>query len=697
MAPPISIKLRCNSWKQLAALYKRDLARSAVFLKSSAPPPLETPVRIHLTLPNRELVILDGVVSQHIPPGGLNGRGPGVDIKLPEIPAPAMAKIQAALENPDEGAAGGRAGTASETAGGDDDSGGSEGSEQPGQPEPPGQSESIGLAGDDAPPVRPAERVEPAPAEVRPTRPTPPPPTAPVSFFDDDLLGDLGQPAAQPAPPAAAAEEQAVPSLDAIALVARLEQERESLRKLNAFQILGVGYETTDEAVHEAFASLSQRYHPERFAGDENEVAREIATEIFALIRAAHRLLESSTARERLRKELNRSSRGEDGASGSAPATREKVAAPASPQEEIPTKPVLVAEDGTRVGGDVAGVPAAPQEEIPTKPAVVSSDGASEQAARPPAPPPTPKTRPPAPPPIPGRGAAPPPVPKTRPPAPPPIPGNKRAAEAVDEDIIPVDDVIPLDDDVAIELGDDAPAAAPVSAPIVTETSAPTPLVSLADDAASEPDEAPSPPVEETPAASELGTAFDAVTAPPVAEPPLRPSAFLDETDFSDAGGDAPAAAVPAEEPPPPVHAQEEPPPPVHAQEEPHSAVEITIEPAAPAEAPPDYSDLGLAAAPRFAEAAALLVAGRFNEAATAYRMIRRRDPDDTGARVGAELCEGLKALANRDKLEAAQRFEVVLELDPENRRAATELAEMKRQAELQRKANLSRLREQQD
>lgn len=696
MAPPISIKLRCNSWKQLAALYKRDLARSAVFLKSSAPPPLETPVRIHLTLPNRELVVLDGVVSQHIAPGGLNGRGPGVDIKLPEIPGPAMAKIQAALENPDEGTAGsaakgkGRPDAAAsdriETAGGDEDSGGTDAAE------PPGQPDLLGLGSEDVLPARAAEHDEPPAAEARPTRPTrpaPPPPSTPAAFFDDDFLGDLGQPTAPPAP----AAEPAAPSPDVAELVARLEQERESLRKLNAFQILGVGYETTDEAVHEAFASLSQRYHPERFAGDENEAAREIATEIFALIRAAHRLLESSTARERLRKELNRASRGDD-AAGSKPGTKEK-AAPASPQEEIPTKPVLVAEDGTRVGGDGAGVPAAPQEEIPTKPAVVSADGTADQAAsRGATPPPTPKSRPPAPPPIPSRGAAPPPVPKSRPPAPPPIPTAKHAAEALaedlDEDIIGVDDVIPMDDDIAIDLGEDEkPAAAPVGATIATETSAPTLLPSLAEDlgddqgdAQGEP--AAAQPAEETATTSDLGALFETVTAPPVEETALPAPPAVDETDFSDAGGDTPAAVQPAAAAPPAVQ----------------EVLLTADEPAAtepPPDVPVDHSDLGLADAPRFAEAIELLVANRFTEAATAYRMVRRRDPDDVGARVGTELCEGLKALANRDKLEAAQRFEAVLELDPENRRAASELAEMRRQAAQQRKANLSRLRDQQD
>jgi hypothetical protein len=703
MAPPISIKLRCNSWKQLAALYKRDLARSAVFLKSSAPPPLETPVRIHLTLPNRELVVLDGVVFQHIPPGGLNGRGPGVDIKLPAIPGPAMAKIQAALENPDEGTAGSAAARGKarpdaaasdrmETAGGDEDSGPADAAE------PPGPPDLLGLGIEDAPPARAAEHVELRAPDVRTARPTPPAPSTPAAFFDDDFLGDLGQPT-----PPAPAEEPAAPSPDEAELVARLEQERESLRKLNAFQILGVGYETTDEAVHEAFASLSQRYHPERFAGDENEAAREVATEIFALIRAAHRLLESSTARERLRKELNRTPRSDD-AAGSKPATKEK-AAPASPQEEIPTKPVLVAEDGTRVGGDGAGVPAGPQEEIPTKPAVVSADGTVDHAAsRGATPPPTPKARPPAPPPIPSRGAAPPPVPKSRPPAPPPIPSAKHAAEDLDEDIIGVDDVIPLDDDIAIaiDLGEDVePAPAPVASTIATETSAPTRLAFLDDDLGDALDEArgddrhedrgddrreagAGPLADETATASDLGAAFEAMTAPPVEEIAAPAPPAVDETDFSDAGGDTPAGGQHAAAAPPAVQ----------------DVLLIADEPAAAEptpDVPADHSDLGLADAPRFAEAIELLVANRYNEAATAYRMVRRRDPDDVGARVGTELCEGLKALANRDKLEAAQRFEAVLELDPENRRAASELAEMRKQAAQQRKANLSRLRDQQD
>jgi tetratricopeptide (TPR) repeat protein len=618
MAPPISIKLRCNSWKQLAALYKRDLARSAVFLKSSAPPPLETPVRIHLTLPNRELVILDGVVYQHVPPGGLNGRGPGVDIKLPEIPAPVR----------DEGAGKASAAGSERTDGAEDTDG-----QEPGAPASPAEQADQPA---DAPQPAHAESLAHGSPESEQSAAAPPPVDNPfASLLDDDLLGDLAPPAgaaaaqAQPASP----EEEMAAIHEAAERVARLEQERESLRKLNAFQILGVGYETTDEAVHEAFASLSQRYHPDRFAGEENEGARDIAIEIFALIRAAHRLLENGSSRERLRRELNRNGAASSGDRGSAPA---------SPQEEIPTKPVLVAEDGTRVSEP--GAPASPQEEIPTKPAVVSENSSSEQAA--------------------ARPATPPPIPRSRAATPPPIP-TKREPAKPDDDIIAVDD---------IGIEEVEPASTRIAAP---EPARPHVAEIALDDelgAALQPvDDAPLVPA--TPAADEAD-------APPVEqdEPPAPAAEQVAATEPPAAAETTPAAAPPVADVP----------------EAAVSAEDRAAERAAQAVAA-DPSALGMASAPQFAEAIALLAAGKYGEAATVYRVARRRDPDDVAARVGLELCEGLKALANRDKLEAAQRFEAALELDPDNRRAASELAEMRRQAALQRKANLIRLRDQID
>jgi tetratricopeptide (TPR) repeat protein len=87
-----------------------------------------------------------------------------------------------------------------------------------------------------------------------------------------------------------------------------------------------------------------------------------------------------------------------------------------------------------------------------------------------------------------------------------------------------------------------------------------------------------------------------------------------------------------------------------------------------------------------------LIDQARLDEALAGYRMLAKRHAHDRNVRAGAELCEGLLALAARDRLEAAQRFETALEIDPSNERAARELAEMRRQATTERKGLLSRL-----
>lgn len=638
MAPPISIKLRCNSWKQLAALYKRDLTRSAVFLKSSAPPPLETPVRINLTLPNRDLVVLNGVVHEHVPPGGLNGRGPGVDIKLLEIPEEALARIHAALEVAQKegvAVAKGKSGAArekqdtpaSQTSGSPDEAPeapAASAGDAPGAPESASPDQDAQPTDDDASP-EPAETAGQGAADSQPTPP-------PVSALDEDILGisdsgdagDAEVAASAPSQPATGEDEPAPAGADdADELRARLEQERESLRKLNAFQILGVGYETTDEAVHEAFASLSERYHPDRFAGQAHEAARGIATEIFALIRAAHRLLESSEARERLREELAGEARAEQQEEPAAqepptPITIEdSESAPSEEQAEIPTKPVLVAEDGTPIheasrdqsSGDT-GVPAAPQEEIPTKPAVVSEGEEGQQQASAPETPAAGKG-PATPPPIPT--AKPPPIPKKPATTPPPVPTAKTTT--------------PDDDD------DDA-----------------------------------------------ISIALDEVQVPDSASEDDIPLIDLDEDEDED-DVTAPAPAAEAEAPVEEAVAEEEAPALAEDEEQ------------APAADQAFAAALGVAGAPQYNEAIALLEAGDFKGAASVYRVASRRDPDELGARVGYELAEGLKAMANRDRLEAAQRFEAALEMDPDNQRAAAELGEIRRQIVQERADALKRLR----
>ena len=87
-----------------------------------------------------------------------------------------------------------------------------------------------------------------------------------------------------------------------------------------------------------------------------------------------------------------------------------------------------------------------------------------------------------------------------------------------------------------------------------------------------------------------------------------------------------------------------------------------------------------------------LLDAEAYDEALATFKTLAKRAPGDRQIRAGIELCEGFRALAARDRLEAAQKFESVLEIDPSNERAARQLAEMRRQATNERKGLLSRL-----
>ena len=61
--------------------------------------------------------------------------------------------------------------------------------------------------------------------------------------------------------------------------------------------MLGVGYEATDADVRAAFGELTKRYHPDRFARYESTELRQIAAEIFILIRDAYRRLGDDASR----------------------------------------------------------------------------------------------------------------------------------------------------------------------------------------------------------------------------------------------------------------------------------------------------------------------------------------------------------------------------------------------------------------
>ncbi len=425
---PLSIKLRCASWAQLASIHKRDLLRGALFLKSTATPPaLGTTVQVDLLLPSATLITLHGVVHLHLGADDASGRGPGIDVKLAPIPPSAMWLIENAL-----------------------------------------QSE---------------QRVRAASEISSTTLPRAASVVTPLPGLGDGI--DMTN-----------AEDD---------LIAALTSEMESLRRLNPFQVLGVGYESGDAEVRSAFGDLTKRYHPDRFARYQNEPLRKLAAEIFILIRDAYRRL-----------------------------------------------------------GDAAG-------------------RATAMAAA-------------------GYVSSPRPV------------AAPRAATA------PVPPV---------------PAARVTRAPSLQESVA----------------RVIRPPTQST-GPADLGTpATRAATAAPApATMPLQPAAL------------PPLASMATERRP-----VLQPPPPLHGDTRDQAAIDE------------------------------LLDVGKVAEALAAYKVMAKVNPQDRAARAGVELCEGLQSLAAKDRLEAAQRFEAVLELDPSNERAARELAEMRRMATNERKGLLTKLMNKKD
>lgn len=392
-SPALSIKLRCASWHQLSIIYKRDLSRNTLFLKTQSPPPVGTAVRIDLTLPSETTVAMLGEVSGHV--AASDSRGAGIDVRLAPLAPNSLWLIESALASEAKL----REGSKSES----------------------------GVA-----PL--ADRHE-------------------VGHAEGELVSALGA-------------------------------EIESLRRLNPFQILGLGYEASDTEVRAAFAELTKRYHPDRFARYQSTEPRRLAAEIFILIRDAYRKLGDAQTRAATLAGI-----GQNGDPRAIPVLRTSSVAVARPQ---PSQGLVRAEI----------------------PAVRPRDGSLS-----------------------------------------PLPQSGSAASPAGSGSSPR------------PLGSPAPRGSTASMP-----------------------------------------GHRAVTD-----------------------------------------------------------VEIdTIE--------------------------QLLDAGALDEAFAAFRGLSRKAPSDRYVRAGLELCEGLMALAAKDRLEAAQRFEAVLEIDPSNERAARQLAEMRRQATNERKGLLSRL-----
>jgi hypothetical protein len=318
-------------------------------------------------------------------------------------------------------------------------------------------------------------------SDAVPTDPMPKPSSGPVRRIDEG--GDVAQ-----------AEDS---------LLRALEAEAESLRKLNPFLVLGVGYETTDADVRASFGELTKRYHPDRFARYQSAKLKQIAAEIFILIRDAYRRLADADGRAQVLATLPRvPQRAQTQPRGSGPVARPprvSVPPPKPETHDVPTKP--------RPG----------QHDAPTDPSAKTAELARTELAR--------------------------------------------------------------REDLAV----------------------------------------------------------------PVAKiPPVEPRAATQ----------TPSKGMPAG----PL----------------------------PAKSQDDAADI--------AALEAQIDDGKLDEALAGFRSLAKKHPNDKGYRAGIELVEGLLALRERDRLEAAQRFEAALELDPSNERAARELADMRRQATNERRGLLSRL-----
>ncbi|HEY4055329.1 MAG TPA: DnaJ domain-containing protein [Kofleriaceae bacterium] len=505
-AGPLSIKLKCASWQQLSTIYKRDLSRGTMFLKAASPPPLGTAVRIDLTLPSSSVIVLNGVVDQHV---NDPARGAGVELKLAPIPAGSVWMIESALA-----------------------------SEQKRRATP--------VAG--VPIAASATGSIPAMTGSIPTMTQ----SQPIQAIDEgqDVANAEGE------------------------LVRALLSEAESLKKLNPFLVLGVGYEAGDADVRAAFGELTKRYHPDLFARYESKELRSVAAEIFILIRDAYRKLGDDAGRQQALQALGRTT------------------APRAVPNRAPTPPPVPVKP-----------PRAPTGAVPI--------------------------------------IAPPPPPQARP------------FSDAQETVIPGVGQQPTFES---KTGESKLQVPPRAVPSVT-----TPLPTRGD---------PTPPPVRPP--------------PPTAKQPAIVPATAPTERASASGSQGMKPRAPTEPPPMPAHvsrAQTQPgsipPPPMQTDRRPVPSV------------PPVLGNDTAGSSDAIEE---MLDAGNFENALNAYKVMSKKNPTDRSFRAGIELCEGLRALASRDRLEAAQRFESALEIDPSNERAARELAEMRRQATNERKGLLTRL-----
>mgnify|MGYP003631426985 CR=1 FL=1 len=190
------------------------------------------------------------------------------------------------------------------------------------------------------------------------------------------------------------------------------------------------------------------------------------------------------------------------------------------------------------------------------------------------------------------------------------------------------------------------------------------------------------------------------IPQPQVATPPPPPSTKARRTPPPPIPKATPAASQKIATPPPPPAPPAPPKPPaattVRAKPEPKAtqgyASPLVNTPVSGLSTPPRAATSPGDGANRVMMGMNVLESGQYEQALRILRVEARKNPTNVTALAGVELAEGRLALVNGDRMEAAERFEAALDIDPSNERAAREIADMRRHATSQRRGLLSKL-----